>query len=40
MKKIIWYRGFEYKHPRKKGDQALIFKPIVVYKLIKKKVNP
>jgi hypothetical protein len=29
-KKVIWYREFEYDHPRKTGDQATILKPIIV----------
>jgi hypothetical protein len=29
-KKVIWYREFDYDHPRKTGDQSTIWKPIVV----------
>jgi len=29
-KKVIWYKGFGYNHPRKKKKNRIIWKPIIV----------
>ena len=36
--KVIWYRGFEYIHPRKKIPKY-IFKPVIVTMTIKEIKN-